>query len=417
MNDEIELLLPLLDADEPEVTVLIPAMNESLTVEETVAWCLEGFARADIVGEVLIVDSSDDGTERLAVEAGARVLRVPRRGLGRAYLDAIPYVRGRFVILGDADCTYDFRELEAFVAKLREGYEFVMGTRFRGSIEPGAMPLHHRYLGSPSTTFIFNRVFSTKFSDIHCGMRGLTLDAYKRLDLRAQGWEYASEMIIGAVKLHLRTTEVPINFLKDRNGRVSNVKRGGWTTSWKAGWRSLQVMFVHGPDFFLLRPGAVAFAIGGAIAVALSAGPIDIGGTEFTLHTLAIAMAITIAGAFSFALGLMARAITDPSIDTTNRLAARLPFDRTSVISSIVAFVGTIAVAQFVVRYVGDDRKVTGRLEGSGHFALFGVLLVTLSCVLFTTMLVAQALHQLRSRTAVDGATSSSGGKVARVDA
>jgi hypothetical protein len=398
MNDEIELLVPRDDVDQPEVTVLIPAMDESLTVEETVAWCLEGFDRAGLVGEVLIVDSSDDGTDRLAVEAGARVLRVPRRGLGRAYLDAIPFVRGRFVILGDADCTYDFRELGVFVEKLRGGAEFVMGSRFKGTIEPGAMPPHHRYFGSPLTTFIFNRVFSTRFSDIHCGMRGLTLEAYKRMKLRAQGWEYASEMIIRAVKLRLRTTEVPIHFLKDRNGRISNVKRGGWKTSWKAGWRSLQVMFVNGPDFFLVRPGALALLIGGLVSVALSTGPVAIGDTEFTLHTSAIAMALTITGAFAVAMGLLARAITDPTDETSERLTARLAFDKTAGVAAGLSALGLIGVLQFVIRYLFNDRRVDSSLTRSGHLALFGVLLMVLGFVVFTTMLTAHAVAQLRAR-------------------
>lgn len=396
MSPDIDLRVPADDVPNPTVTVLIPAMNERLTVGETIAWCREGFERAGIAGEVIIVDSSDDGTDQLALDAGARVLRVPRRGLGRAYLDAIPYVRAEYVVLGDADCTYDFRELGAFVAKLDEGYEFVMGSRFRGTIEPGAMPAHHRYFGTPATNFVFNRVFSTRFSDIHCGMRALTLSAYKRLDLSAQGWEYASEMIIKAVKLRLRSTEVAISFYKDRHGRVSNVKRGGWATSWKAGWRSLQVMFTHGPDFFLLRPGIAAFTVGFVVSAALSLGPIDIGNVTLTLHTLAFGMALTILGVFGVSMGLIARALTDPSGARAARYTDRLRFDPTAAASALLALVGAASVAQFAVRYVANGWKVTNSLEGSGHWALFGLLLIVLSFVLFTTMLVLQGLRRER---------------------
>ena len=172
-----------------------PPLNEELTVGEFVDWCKQGLAQAGIAGEILIVDSSSDRTAEIALEHGARVLKTPKRGLGRAYIDALPYVRGRYVLMGDADCTYDFRRLAPFVERFHEGYEFVMGSRWKGSIEPGSMPALHRYLGTPVTTWILNRVYGSHFSDIHCGMRGITRDALARMDLHSQSWEYASEMI------------------------------------------------------------------------------------------------------------------------------------------------------------------------------------------------------------------------------
>ncbi len=181
--EEIQLLTPDDDVAAPEVSIVVPALNEEITIEEFVRWCRQGLAEAGVAGEILIVDSSSDDTPQRAVAAGARVLRTPRRGLGRAYIDALPYIRGRYVIMGDADCTYDFRQLTPFVEKFREGYEFVMGSRFRGYIEPGSMPPHHRYFGTPVTTWILNRVYSSKFSDIHCGMRGITLDGLRRMNL------------------------------------------------------------------------------------------------------------------------------------------------------------------------------------------------------------------------------------------
>ena len=155
------------------------------------------------------------------------MLRTPKRGLGRAYIDALPFIRGRYVLMGDCDCTYDFRELAPFVEKFRGGAEFVMGSRFRGYIEPGSMPPLHRYLGTPVTTWILNVIFGSRFSDIHCGMRGITKAALERMDLRSQSWEYASEMVLKSVHMHLRTEEVPIRFLKDREGRLSHHKRVG----------------------------------------------------------------------------------------------------------------------------------------------------------------------------------------------
>jgi hypothetical protein len=230
-------------------------------------------------------------------------------------------------------------------------------------------------------------------------MRALTLTAYKRLELRAQGWEYASEMIIRAVKLGLRSTEVPISFYKDRNGRVSNVKRGGWTTSWKAGWRSLQVMFTNGPDFFLVKPGVAAFTVGLFVSAMLSLGPVGIGSIELTLHTLAISMALTIVGAFGISMGLLGRAVTDPSGELAHRYAKRLPFDRTTAVAAGLTGLGAAAVLAFAIRYATNDYRVTGKLEGAGHLAMFGLLLVVLGFVLFTTMLVLHAVHRDRETT------------------
>ena len=172
VDPEVRLLVPRHDVVEPELSIVIPALDEAVTVGDFVDWCREGLDAAGVVGEVIIVDSSSDQTSEIALEHGARVLRTPRRGLGRAYIDALPYVRGEYILMGDADCTYDFRLLSGFVEKLREGYEFVMGSRWAGSIEPGSMPWLHQYLGTPVTTWILNLLYGSRFSDIHCGMRG-----------------------------------------------------------------------------------------------------------------------------------------------------------------------------------------------------------------------------------------------------
>ncbi|HUO85641.1 MAG TPA: glycosyltransferase family 2 protein, partial [Thermoanaerobaculia bacterium] len=251
---DVTLLVPERDVGDPELSIVVPALDEELTIADFVAWCHEGLEKAGVRGEILIVDSGTDRTAEIARKGGARVLKVPKRGLGRAYLDALPFVRGRYVLMGDCDCTYDFRELAPFVERFRGGAEFVMGSRFRGYIEPGAMPALHRYFGTPLTTWILNTIFSSRFSDIHCGMRGITKDALVRMDLRSQSWEYASEMVLKSVHMRLRTEEVPIRFLKDREGRLSHHKRSGWFSPWHAAWINLRAMFVYGANFFLFRP-------------------------------------------------------------------------------------------------------------------------------------------------------------------
>ena len=250
---------------------------------------------AGIVGEILIVDSGSDRTTELALAGGARVLRTPKRGLGRAYIDALPYIRGRYVLMGDCDCTYDFRELAPFVEKFRAGAEFVMGSRFRGYIEPGSMPPLHRYLGTPVTTAILNVIFGSRFSDIHCGMRGITRRRCVRMDLRSQSWEYASEMVLKSVHMHLRTEEVPIRFLKDRDGRLSHHKRSGWFSPWQAAWINLRAMFVYGADFFLFKPGLLLLALGLLLTLPLSFGQVTVGPITFSLHWMLFGLSLAIA--------------------------------------------------------------------------------------------------------------------------
>jgi glycosyltransferase involved in cell wall biosynthesis len=244
--DSVRLLVPAVGAPDPEVTILVPALDEELTIGQFIDWCHQGISGAGTSVEIVIVDSSSDRTAEIALAKGARVLKTPQRGLGRAYVDAIPHVRGRFVIMGDADCTYDFRVIKPYIDAYRAGAEFVIGSRFKGTIAPGAMPGLHRYFGTPLTTLILNLMVGSRFSDIHCGMRGLTRDALTRMDLRSQGWEYASEMVLKSVQMDLVTVEVPINFLKGPNGRLSHMKRRGWREPWRAGWMNLRAMLTYG---------------------------------------------------------------------------------------------------------------------------------------------------------------------------
>ena len=284
MESGIDLYIPPDDVGDPEVSIVIPALNEELNIAEFVSWCQTGLAAANIRGEILIVDSGTDCAAQRALAGGARVLKTPKRGLGRAYIDAIPYIRGKYILMGDADCTYDFRLLEPFVEKFRQGYEYIMGSRFRGYIEPDSMPALHRYLGTPATTWVLNLLYSTRFSDVHCGMRGITRDALVRMNLSSQSWEYASEMVLKSVQMRLRTAEVPVRFLKDRNGRVSHHKRMGWFSPWQAAWINLRAMFVYGADFFVLRPGLAMLWMGVLLMPAVMFGPISIGPVTFSLY-------------------------------------------------------------------------------------------------------------------------------------
>jgi glycosyltransferase involved in cell wall biosynthesis len=194
-------------------------------------WCQIGFTNANLKGEIILMDSSKDRTPQIARSKGAKVISVVEKGLGVTYLNGKEHIRGKYVILGDADCTYDFRIIAPFISKLNEGFDLAVGNRFQGTIEKKAMPIHHRYFGSPATSFIFKYSLGIPVGDIHCDMRALTRDLFLKLPFT----EYASEMIVSSRNLESRICEVPINFLKEPEGRISHQKRDGWLTPFKAG--------------------------------------------------------------------------------------------------------------------------------------------------------------------------------------
>ena len=387
-DGDVKLLVPEADVAEPELSIVIPALNEELTVGEFVDWCKQGLAQAGIAGEVLIVDSSQDRTTEIALEHGARVLKTPKRGLGRAYIDALPYVRGSYVLMGDADCTYDFRRLAPFVERFHEGFEFVMGSRWRGSIEPGSMPALHRYLGTPVTTWILNRVFGSKFSDIHCGMRGITRDALARMDLHSESWEYASEMTLKSVQMELRTTEVPVTFLKDREGRLSHHKRSGWFSPWQAAWINLRAMFVYGSGFFVYKPGLVLMVLGLLLTVPLSFTNIQLGGVGLSLNWQFLGVALLTVGAQAFFLGCIARVLFDYTGRQRRRWLRVFPYTRTVLLSVALMLLGIGCAIPLVATYIGNGLALERSDALPNHLAVTGVALAILGAQLFVFTLL-----------------------------
>ena len=397
-DPQIQLFEPAESVTDPEISVVVPALNEELTITEFVAWCFAGFDEAHTKGEVLIVDSSNDRTAELALAAGARVLHTPKRGLGRAYIDAIPFIRGRFVIMGDADCTYDFRNLAPFVDEYRNGAEFVMGTRFKGYIEPGSMPALHRYFGTPLTTWILNRMYSSHFSDIHCGMRGLTLEALKRIDLQSQSWEYASEIVLKSVHHELKTVEVPVRFLKDQEGRVSHHKRAGWFSPFQAAWINLRAMFVYGAEFFVFRPGIVLLAVGLAIMLPVTFGPVDVGPLTFSLTSQFIGAMLATVGLQGVFLGWLARIFFDFPGRETARLIHRFRYTRAALASFVTFLLGAGLVTPLVVRYIQNGLQLPS-LTTANYLAITGLFFMVagFSIFVFTLLLHAAAISTRRA--------------------
>ena len=391
LDPELELLIPEEDVENPEFSIVIPSLNEKLTMPMFIGWCKEGMRRAGVRGEILIVDSSTDETPVLALAAGARVLKAPKRGLGRAYIDSLPFIRGKYVILGDCDCTYDFRELEPFVEKFRGGAEFIMGSRFHGYIEPGSMPALHRYLGTPVTTWILNVIFSSHFSDIHCGMRGITRAAFERMGLRSQSWEYASEMVLKSVHMGLRTEEVPIRFLKDQEGRTSHHKRSGWFSPWAAAWINLRAMFTYGAAFFLYRPGLILAALGAALMFPLSFGPVTIGPITFSLHWMLLGLTLSTLGLQCVYLGILAQIFFDYTGETTNRWFARFPYTRTVLSAAGIFAAGLALTGWLLVYYVTHGLRLDD--PGAAYVNYLGVTGLFFTIAGFVTFTFALLLH------------------------
>ena len=395
IRSDVELLLPKDDVGDPELTILIPAMNEELTVGDFVAWCHEGIREAGVVGEILIVDSSTDRTAEIALEGGARVLRTPRRGLGRAYIDALPYVRGRYVVMGDADCTYDFRQVGLFVKALQDGNEYAMGSRWRGSIEPGAMPKLHQYFGTPITTWALNVLFGSRFTDIHCGMRGITRDALLRMGLVSQSWEYASEMVLKSVRMGLKTVEVPVTFLKDRDGRLSHHKRSGWFSPFHAAWINLRAMFIHGAEFFLFKPGIVMFTLGLLLTLPLSFGPIRVGPATLDLDSMFIGMVLSVIGLQSIYFGCLAHVFLDYTDRNRERLRRLFDYTKAVLVSAVLFFVGFALDVAFAVYYVQHSFRLPEPRATINYLAITGLLFMATG---FSTFCFTLLLHATRVR-------------------
>lgn len=387
---ELKLLLPEDDEPHPELSIVIPALNEELTVGDFVEWCKQGLARAGVSGEILIVDSSSDRTAEIALSHGARVLRGPKRGLGRAYIDALPYIRGTYVLMGDADCTYDFREIRPFVEKFREGNEFVMGSRWKGTIEPGSMPPLHQYLGTPVTTWVLNLLYGSRFSDIHCGMRGISRAALHRMGLQSQSWEYASEMVLKSVHMKLPTAEVPVRFLKDREGRLSHHRRAGWLSPFHAAWINLRAMFVYGAEFFAFKPGIALLVLGLLLCLPLSLGPISIGRLHFSFHWMLLGGTLTLLGLQSFYVGCLAQVVHDYGGVARRRWLRVFPYTRTVVASGLGFFIGFALTVVMLVDYLrsGLELSSTDRLP---YLGVLGLVLLLVSFMTFTFVLLLHA--------------------------
>lgn len=339
----------------PELSVVMPCLNE----EETLGICIEKanntIKELGIDAEVVIADNgSTDRSVEIAESLGARVIHQPLKGYGNAYLAGFAGARGKYLMMGDSDDSYDWTEIGRFLNPLREGADMVMGTRLKGEIKPGAMPFLHRYLGNPVLTWILNVLFRTGISDSHCGMRAFTKDAYERMHLKTSGMEFASEMVIKASKAKLNITEIPITLHPDKRTRPPHLR------TWRDGWRHLSFMLMYSPTWLFLIPGLILLLLGVGTMAALYPGPLTLFGREFDVHTMMLGSLFAILGVQVLTTGLFAKVHTyerhfdrqDPILRT---LAKSFNLEKGLVLGLLVFLVGFILDFSVLRQWIAVD--------------------------------------------------------------
>jgi glycosyltransferase involved in cell wall biosynthesis len=367
-----------------ELTILMPCLNEAETLESCIRKARSYLARSGVSGEVLISDNgSTDGSQRLARELGARVVDAPRKGYGAALIAGIEAAEGRYVIMGDSDDSYDFSQLDAFVARLRDGVDLVMGNRFKGGIADGAMPPLHRYLGNPVLSLLGRLFYRTPIGDFHCGLRGFNKQSIQRLGLRSPGMEFASEMVIKASLAELRIEEVPTTLSPDGRSRAPHLR------SWPDGWRHLKLLLINAPHWLYYYPSLALMGVGAVLFTILLSGPVSLGGVTFDVAALILASALILVGSQLACFYAIARLFTVshgilPDSERFRRIASRINVDTMCQIGAVLLAGGAIAAIASISYWA---RAGWGNLDPSviARPALFSVISASLGIQVITT--------------------------------
>jgi glycosyltransferase involved in cell wall biosynthesis len=350
-----------------ELTILMPCLDEARTLAGCIAKARGFLARSGIAGEVLVADNgSRDGSPAIAAAAGARVIEVEPRGYGAALAAGIAAARGRWVIMGDADGSYDFADLSGFVERLREGCELVMGNRFAGGIARGAMPPLNRYLGNPLLTGLGRLLFRAPSGDFHCGLRGFARDAVARLGLSAPGMEFASEMVVKAALHGLRIAEVPIRLDPDGRSRPPHLR------PWRDGWRHLRFLLLHSPRWLFFYPGFLVLLAGLAGMLLLLPAPLPFGPVTLDVHSLMLSAMLVLLGVQMLSFAWLAklhgvrlgRLPPDPRFERWHR---RLSLERVAALGGAAIVLGIGAIVAALALW---DAQGFGALEGGGAMRL-----------------------------------------------
>lgn len=288
--------------DTLDVSVVIPCLNEANSIAVCVNKARQAICESELRGEVIVADNgSTDGSVEIAETNGARIVHVAEGGYGSALKAGIKSTCGTYIVMGDADDSYDFGEVPKFIEKLRQGFDLVMGNRFAGGIKRGAMPPLHRYFGNPGLSWLANVLFDAGVGDSYCGMRGFSKELYEKLDLRSSGMEFALEFVIKASQLGARITEIPIILWPDKRGRPPHLR------SFRDGWRSLRFMLLYAPNWLYFLPGAILMTIGMGLVVWLLPGPRRVGRMTLDLHTMVFGVIFVLIGAQIISIGAFAK--------------------------------------------------------------------------------------------------------------
>ncbi len=365
-----------------EVSVVMPCLNEEKTIAACVRQAQETLRKAGLRGEVIVADNgSTDGSVKIAESLGARVVHQTKRGYGNALIKGFEEARGKYLIMGDADMSYDFGEVGRFVEKLREGNDLVMGSRFKGKILPGAMPWKNKWIGNPALTTILNILFGTRVSDAHCGLRALTKDAFQRMNLRTPGMEFASEMVAKAGMCGMRIGEVPITLHPDGRGRPPHLR------PWRDGWRHLKFMLMFSPTFVFLFPGLLFMGAGAILVVSQLFAPADnallIGPVHMDYHWALGGSMLMLVGYHLITVHFFAKiyAVTHglrPPDPNLNRLLNLLTLERVLIIGLLIAVVGTAADVAVVGCWIRQDYDFGAQFRAYTRLAIFGTTLVAI---------------------------------------
>jgi glycosyltransferase involved in cell wall biosynthesis len=379
------------DGNSVDLSVILPCLNEAATLERCITKARRAIDSIGIAGEVIVADNgSTDGSQAIAERAGARVVRIAEKGYGAALLGGIAAARGKWLIMGDSDDSYDFAHIPRFVEMLQSGYELVMGNRFAGGIQPGAMPWLHKYLGNPVLSGIGRLFFRSPCRDFHCGLRGFSKAAIERLELQTTGMEFASEMVVKATLFGLRIAEVPTTLSPDGRDRPPHLR------SWRDGWRHLRFLLMYSPRWLFLYPGLATMAIGLAVVVWLIPGPRTIRNVTFDIHSLLYASVAILMGFQAVVFSVLSRVFAmtaglAPWTPKVRRLFQKVTLETGLLIGAALVIAGLTALASvFLVWARGSfgalDVQHTLRMAIPGATAAALGIQVTMSSFLLSTM-------------------------------
>ena len=389
VEPRLEAQAPATATNRVVVSAVIPCLNE----EQTLALCIEkafrGFAELGVTGEVVVSDNgSTDRSVEIARQMGARVINERRKGYGAALLRGINEARGEIIVMADADDSYDWTAIAPFVRKIREGYDLVMGNRFKGGIMDGAMPRLHRYLGNPVLSLIARIAFRTPIGDFHCGMRAFTRTAFERMQLKTTGMEFATEMVANASHQGLRIAEIPVVLYPDKRNRPPHLR------SFRDGWRHLRFILTYTPDYLYLVPGVLMLLPGLLLEALLARGPVTIGGAYLGIHFLALGSLLTLVGFNVINLGILAKTLMAQRYSgirsrTVRFVSRRFSLESGLLVGAALVLLGAIMDGVIAAKWLAE---LGAPMEGNVHLAFVAttalVLGLNLVCSSFLLNLI-----------------------------